>query len=85
MDLFEKTHNIYVYIYIYIIIYGNYFTFWSGPQKVGSRLFLIIFNTLSHILSYPLWMDTSLVCSWSICSNLLLNSSDIVAILGLRP
>ena len=35
-DIFGLLH---IYIYILATEYGNHFRFWSGPQKVGSRLF----------------------------------------------
>ena len=37
-DIFGLLH---IYIYILATEYGNHFRFWSGPQKVGSRLFFI--------------------------------------------
>ena len=40
-DIFGLLH---IYIYILATEYGNHFRFWSGPQKVGSRLLLIYSN-----------------------------------------
>ena len=34
---FFKQINV-IYIYIFATYYGNHIRFWSGPQKVGSRL-----------------------------------------------
>jgi len=47
-DIFGLLH---IYIYILATEYGNHFRFWSGPQKVGSRLFYIYCILLYVLIS----------------------------------